>query len=259
MSLREYVEDAGPGFCYAAIPEIFTSHSGHGPLLVAMDTNIVRYLAKYGEILLDEEGDPRTIDPTISEELEGQLYHLGSFVSMWLVRDIRFVVLPKGYSDYRKYPSTFDAVERLKDHHRRLDAITDALRFQVHQLIDRNFRSAEEFISSGQLMGGLEEDLSFVPAGADRTLVLESLLNGVDIFLTCDKKILHVSDIFRPRGLSILDPESAWLTLIDGVEEPLPFFAGRIAHDDCPYGWDVLMGDSGKWTYLLSALSDNVG
>lgn len=29
--------------------------------------------------------------------------------------------------------------------------------------------------------------------------------------------------------------------------------SGRIVHDDCPYGWDALMGDSGKWSDLLSA------
>lgn len=128
MSLRSYVSDAGPGFCYSAVPELFNARDGHGPLLAALDTNIVIYLQKYGNTIL-EGGDIKDIDPWLADQLD----YLGTILNMWLVRDIRFVVLPRGFTDYKVYPKTADGVRRLMRRQDTLSKIIGALRFQCRK------------------------------------------------------------------------------------------------------------------------------
>jgi hypothetical protein len=251
MSLRAYVRDAGPGFCYSAVPELFNAKGGHGPLLAALDTNVVIYLQKYGNAIL--EGD---ITGNMDPWLENQLGHLGTILNMWLVRDIRFVVLPRGFTDYKKYPKTAYGEDRLR---RRQDALTKiiaALRFQMQEWDDSQNNSetmsGAESISAGDLAGDLVTDLDKIPAGADRELVFEALINDVDVFLTCDRKIIAASTDFGARGLTLATPRSLCEVLLDKSELAL-FTSGRMVHDDCPYGWDALAGDTGKWSELLAA------
>jgi hypothetical protein len=255
MTLRRFVSDAGPGFCYVAVPGLFGAKIGHGPLLIGLDTNIVLYLQKYGNAIL---GDGKLAD--VGEKLADQLEHLGVILSMWLIRDVRFVVLPRGFSDFKKPMNTVEGRRRVEGRSEALSNIISSLRFQLQEWDDSNESSDaipyHAWIRTHEVPEGWTNALAAVPKGADRDLVLESLINEIDVFLTNDKKILNTATRFRDLGLTIASPKILWHVLYDGSRFPL-LTSGRLSHEGCPYGPGVLAGDFGKWSSLLSIFEEN--
>lgn len=78
--------------------------------------------------------------------------------------------------------------------------------------------SMAEWISAGNSIDDLVRDLDKVPSGADRELVLEALINDVDVFLTCDRKIIATSTEFEAHGLTLATPRSLCEILLDKSE-----------------------------------------
>jgi hypothetical protein len=263
MKLRDYVEDAGPGFCCESIPGLFPAHLEHSPLLVALDTNITIDLATHLNLFVDSNAPW----PNVDEEREDQLICLGNLLNMWFMRDIRFVVLPKSYTDSKRPSATEGQRRRLEKRGTQLQGVNEALLFQLSTFAEE--LEVPEICRWQQLGPRLQRELDSMPGGNDRQLVLEAIFLHVDVFLTNDKGILRSADHLTSRGLTVTTPSALWNRLVgstsgdgksderDRDSDPMILFtAGRLSHINCPYGWDTLAGDMGKWFYLLEALEN---
>lgn len=190
-STSRHVE--GPHFVYEDGPELFCGRHGHGPLLIAWDTNLLIDYFQYGKQLWSGRALTGS-DSSHSEQLEA----LQLIIALWVVRDIRMIVLPA--------------------------TVTDARRGRIR--LDRQQRRAAAFglfTAAITLVGAenappppppltlprrtLEVTLRSVPDGADRILVGQAVRAGAQVFLTCDRKVLKAAPRLRPFGLAIASPQ----------------------------------------------------
>jgi hypothetical protein len=86
----------GPHFVYDGAQHLFLGRRGRGPLSVAWDTNLLIDYFTYGSLLWKGESIP--VDGDYGAELEGLQLILG----LWVMRDIRFVILPDTIDDAKK-------------------------------------------------------------------------------------------------------------------------------------------------------------
>jgi hypothetical protein len=110
----------GPQFVYEAGPDLFLGRRGWGPLYIAWDTNLLLDYFQFGSALWQGDGLPDSLGQKHAEELEG----LQLLLSLWVLRDIRFVILPDSIDDAKKQLSP----ERRENRIRAFDEFASALR-----------------------------------------------------------------------------------------------------------------------------------
>ena len=240
--LRE-VGDGGVGFCYDVDRPLFAG-SGllqDGPLLLALDSNVMFDIELYGSRLIDGESICGLDDARLKE-----LDALGELLDLWLVRDIRFVVLPSIRSDYRRSPSA----DRLKERERLFSALELALLFHTgHWETD-----SHDFFWKRASSAEAEAVLTRVRGDLDRRMVRAAWDCAADVFLTSDEGVLvactetpsDFPNVLRPTQL-LERLESAGVTHFNG---------GRLNHPDCRWAASIPFGDIGRWVGLLQALED---
>ncbi|MFF4239045.1 hypothetical protein ACFYYL_24515 [Actinomadura geliboluensis] len=185
----------GPHFVYESSLNLFHTRRGRGPLFIAWDTNILIDYFKYGRALW--EGSEL---PSLPEEYYAELEGIQLLIALWVMRDIRFIILPGTIKDAKK----------------RLPAERRAQRVRAF----REFTSALSLVSSGPsridspsregllvLPDSLLEDAATnVPQGFDRILVTSAARMGIHVFMTMDKGILKQRETFRSFGLLLASP-----------------------------------------------------
>ena len=222
-------EDGGLGFCHEALPDLLP-WGYHGPLVVALDSNILIDLQQHGSALMNDEV------PDVDAKYAADLNGLADLLNLWLLRDIRFVVTPRALTDAKKN------TERLTvGQWPAVEAVAASLAFQFG---DWNAKPPSA-LGKLRALGGE----SGLPNGADRDLVLEAQAIHAHVFLTRDGRVIRQVRLTGPR-LVVAAPRSLGLTLAGaGVE---PFAGGVCGRNDCPYGdWQMPAPDIGKWGPLL--------
>lgn len=89
---------AGPDFVYESAPGLFHSRMGRGPLFIAWDTNLLVDYFQFGRKLWEGGHLPDGLDEEHGSELEG----LQLLIALWVLRDIRFMILPGTVTDAKK-------------------------------------------------------------------------------------------------------------------------------------------------------------
>lgn len=185
----------GPHFRYEDGPSLFLGRSGRGPLQVAWDTNLLIDYFEYGAQLWDGEPLPQAMLTEQGEEMEG----LQVLVSLWVLRDIRFHILPRVIDDSEKKPLA--PLRR----QRRLHAWEEFC--AALALVDDDEDGYGAPIPPvGNSGHEVDEALSHVPMGNDRALVQDAFLTGMHVFMTCDKGVLKARDNLVPFGLLLASP-----------------------------------------------------
>lgn len=228
--LHNATADGGLGFCGAALPAILP-HCYHGPLIVALDSSILIDLQQYGSEILD--GEVSVDEPKYAAELDS----LGRLIDIWLLRDIRLIVTPRGYTDAKKVTDNFSSRRGPT-----IRALAQSLAFQ--------FGDWSEEAPSERLCLGAHVDVQGLPESADRDLVEEAVEVGAHIFLTRDAKL--IANVRVPdRTLRTCLP-SDLVHELDAAH--VTHFSGGLCDDPaCPYpAFDIPGPDIGKWTGLLS-------
>lgn len=192
----------GPHFRYGDGPSLFLGRLGRGPLHVAWDTNLLVDYFEYGTRLWDGEALPEVLPTDQGEELEG----LQVLVSLWVLRDIRFHILPGVIDDSKKKPLTQKRREQRVHAWKEFCA---AITLVGDEGEDANGLPGPPL---GALSHSVDQSLSRVPGGNDRALVRDALAAGMHVFLTCDKGVLKARDSLSSHGLLIASP-------LDLVEE----------------------------------------
>jgi hypothetical protein len=95
----------GPGFDYADSPYLFGTRRGYGPLHIVWDTNLLIDYFQYGNALW-EFGE---VPARANDELEA----FQILTPLWVVRDIRFHVLPRVIVDATKQLSPERRAQRV--------------------------------------------------------------------------------------------------------------------------------------------------
>jgi hypothetical protein len=185
----------GPHILYQASPSLFLGRSGRGPLQVAWDTNLLVYYFKYGVELWEGESLPLAIPAELGEELEG----LQMLISLWVLRDIRFHILTGVIDDSKRKPLASARRQR------RLHAWEEFCA-AIALVEDEEEGNGAPIPAEGYTLQEVDEALSNVPAGNDRTLVRDALMTGMHAFMTCDKGILRARKHLMPLGLLIASP-----------------------------------------------------
>jgi hypothetical protein len=117
---------------------------------------------------------------------------------LWVLRDIRFVILPATITD---------ATKKLSQERRasRLNAFREfASALQLVSDDPPEMPSRDGLLILPEAM--LERAASQLPEGYDRALVSSAARLGLHVFLTRDKGILRHRDALRPFGLLLASP-----------------------------------------------------
>ncbi|TFC23379.1 hypothetical protein [Cryobacterium glucosi] len=239
--LRAITDSSGTGFCYDSDRDFFRdSRVSDGPLVVALDTNILIDFHTHGEALSNGDALPPSVTPEHAHELES----LSMLIDIWMVRDIRFVPLTRSLTDTKK-PFTLEReLLRLS----LVDHLANALTLQLEdwgQEADRwDNKDARRAETASRILS------THVPGQADRELVREACRMGADVFLTGDARVLRAEESLPEGTPHMMSPSQLLAALCAlGVNGP---FGGLLIHDGCAYTIPMPMGDSGKWAGLLS-------
>jgi hypothetical protein len=234
--LHDVTSDGGLGFCHRTLPALLPA-GYHGPLVIALDSNVLIDLAQHGAALMNDDQLPDEVaaDGAYVEEL----YGLAELLNLWLLRDIRFVVTPRSKTDAKKVTERF-LLRRLPS----IDALANSLAFQMG---DWSTPAPSEGPSPDPV--GEETGL---PDSADRDLVMEAQAIRAHAFLTRDRLVLERTQLTGPP-MAILPPR---LLAAELVTAGVQLFSGGTCRDEgCPYTqWPLLAPDMGKWGGLLSVL-----
>lgn len=232
--LHEVTADGGVGFCHDAVPALLPP-GYHGPLVVALDSNVLIDLQQYGAELLNAEG------LGVEADYEAELLAIGSIVDIWMLRDIRFIVSPRSRTDAKRLSERFLATRGPA-----VDALAQSLGFQYG---DWSVSAPSE--SSLPVLGSV----TGIPDGADRDLLLEAQAVGAHVFLTRDEQVLTAAFVEGPV-LRILRPtDLADELVLGGVQL---FAGGQCLAEDCPYAaFSIPAPDLGKWGGLLSLFGES--
>jgi hypothetical protein len=151
-----------------------------GPLVVALDSSVLIDLQQHGSALL---GDGVAVDePKYHEELDA----LGALLDLWLLRDIRFIVTPRSYTDARKLTERF-----VDSRGPAIDALANSLAFQWEDWEREAPSEWRELTARGEVLG--------LPTNADRDLVLEAQAVAAHAFLTRDDDLLATAEVRGER------------------------------------------------------------
>lgn len=227
--------EGGLGFCTAVLPGLLPS-GYHGPLVIALDSNVLIDLQVHGAVLLNDGLLPSSVEA--DRGYAGDLSGLADLLNLWLLRDVRFVVTPRSKTDARRGVTSAFLDRRLPS----VDALADSLAFQFG---DWN----APVPSDGEAPAAVGVEIG-LPPGADRDLVLEAQAIGAHVFLTRDRLVLDRTSLAGP-AMALLPPQVLANELVAaGVQ---PFLGGTCGVAGCPYGdWSTPAPDMGKWGGLLS-------
>lgn len=232
-------------FCYDAIPILFQGvlSMDHGPLLVALDSSIIIDLQDHGFALFEDER-PAKVSGQYAKDLDA----LAQILDLWLLRDIRFIVLPRALSDAKKRQLSKKVARKMVS----MERIANALTFQLQDwgYEQDRFPDDPNVDDAPQLDMDVPSVADSVPKGADRELVLQAIRTDIDVFLTRDKKVLKAARTIKSDLLQVLSPSQLWVILINHKVSHLG--ADILDHPDCPYRNGLIAGDTGKWQGLLS-------
>lgn len=191
----------GPHFVYEEGPELFLGRRGSGPLLLAWDTNLLIDYFDHGAALWRGGGLPEADD-----EYGLQLEALQLVMALWVLRDIRIVLLPASITDARARL----APER---HAARRQAFAEFAQ-TISLVADEDGPPPRPplFLPDGALL----EAVARVPAGGDRTLVEQAVRAGAHVFLTRDEGVVRAAPALRPFRLVLAKPQEL-LELLAGA------------------------------------------
>ncbi|MDU0366881.1 hypothetical protein RWH45_06610 [Microbacterium sp. KSW4-17] len=232
--------DGGPGFCYPSDADLFRGAGSlaDGPLLIALDSNIILDLEQHGTAILNQE----QVDG-IDSELQAELAALGAILDLWMVRDIRFIVLPRTRDDYRKPPPP----ARMKEREQLFEQIEAALTFQTGDWGQEH----ERFVGAREMAPEASELIDSV-SPLDGRMLTSAWNAGVDVFLTRDAKVLAACEDSEPPFPAVLAP-SGLVNRLSTLGEDL-FFLGQVEHPGCVWAFGMPFGDTGKWVPLYEAM-----
>jgi hypothetical protein len=182
----------GPHFEYRASPDLFGARRGWGSLDIVWDTNLLIDYFKYGRALWEDEPLPEDLDE-YGDELEA----LQLVIAVWVIRDIRFHVLPRVLVDARRRLSG----ERLDERRNALGRFASALRLVAVEGQEAATSTAAALPSNL----GFRDVLARVPS-TDRPLVADAVALGAHVFMTRDRGVLACRQALRPFGLFIASP-----------------------------------------------------
>lgn len=235
--LHQVTPDGGLGFCHQALPDLLP-RGYHGPLVIALDSNILIDLREHDKALLDDAPPPSEVKPPYADDLEG----LAALLHLWLLRDIRFIVTPRSLTDARKVTERFTRTRQPA-----VDAVAATLAFQFG-----DWNHPAPSVGEPPAPVGRESGL---PSGADRDLVLEAQSVAAHAFLTRDDRVLERTCLSGPPLQVSAPHELAAALLLRGVQ---PFFGGTCGTHDCPYKeWDLLAPDIGKWGPFMDLFEES--
>ena len=187
---------AGPEFVYASAPDIFGGRRGWGPLFIAWDTNLLLDYFKFGSSLWQGCDLP----DQLGEEYAGELEGLQFLVALWVLRDIRFIILPATITDAKRKLTEERWASRLNA----FREFVSALQLVSDDPPELDLPSRDGLLVLPERM--LEQAVSEIPPGFDRALVSSAARMGLHVFLTRDKGILRHRDALRPFGLLLASP-----------------------------------------------------
>ncbi|MEU8270770.1 hypothetical protein AB0B89_26890 [Sphaerisporangium sp. NPDC049002] len=121
-------------------------------------------------------------------------------IALWVLRDIRFVVLPASIKDAKKRLSS----ERQTDRIRAFEEFASAL-----SLVSGEPSGIEPPSREGLLIlpdSLLEDAVANLPQGFDRMLVRSVARMGIHVFMTMDKGILRQRAALKSFGLLLASP-----------------------------------------------------
>ena len=193
----------GPEFDFTTSHFIFAGRRGFGPLYIALDTNILIDYFKHGAAIWTDGKFPDDME----EDLQSELECLQFIFALWVIRDIRFVVLPEVVDDAKKKL----VQEKRRQRIRALIEFTHAL--QLVSAVD-----PEEEISRDGLLNLPDSikdaALAKVPTGLDQRMVAAAHRRGVQVFLTRDRRVQRAAEAFRSLGLTITSPGELFENLL---------------------------------------------
>lgn len=228
--LHEPAAEGGLGFCASELPSLLPEDY-HGPLVVALDSSVLIDLQQHGNAIMVDR--VAIDDPKYNEELDA----LGKLLDLWLLRDIRFILTPRSYTDARKLTERF-----VNSRGPAIGAVARSLAFQSGDWEGQAPSEWGELPARGEVLG--------LPMNADRDLVLEAQAVAAHVFLTRDEGLLATVEV-RGERLVLCRPTQL-ISELDaaGVTH---FVGGVCGGADCPYPRFPVPGpDLGKWTGLLS-------
>jgi hypothetical protein len=191
---RDVGPPEGPHFRYDDGPQLFSGRHGRGPLQVAWDTNLLVDYFDHGSLLWEGEALTQLLPTQQGEELEG----LQLVVSLWVLRDMRFHILPGVIDDSKRKPLL---ASRRRQRLNAWEEFCAAL-----ALVEDEDGYGDAVPPADLSRGELSIALSHVPAGNDRELVGDAVARGMHVFMTCDKGILKARSNLAPFGLLLASP-----------------------------------------------------
>ncbi|WP_136628991.1 hypothetical protein [Mycobacteroides salmoniphilum] len=183
----------GPHFVYEQGPQLFLGRRGRGALHIAWDTNLLIDYFEYGRALWEGESLPELLPGEHGEQLEA----LQIIVTLWVLRDIRFHILPRTITDSKRKELSPERREQRLTAWREFCAA-------VRIVADEDEYRGETLILP---RSALDRALAEVPAGNDRELVAGAVRDKVHVFLTRDRGVLKAGKALRPFGLHITSPQ----------------------------------------------------
>jgi hypothetical protein len=229
----------GPDFQYGDGPNLFLGRRGRGPLHVVLDTNLLLDYFQHGRAMWEQDVALNAVG-----EYGAELEALQLAIALWVLRDIRFYILPQVLADAK----TKLTEERLAHRWRALTEFSKAL-----SIVAAGEGEHDPIAHHGPLIlpdRELQRVLRCVPEGGDRMLVQAAVRRRAHIFLTRDKKVLACKDSLKPFGLLLASPG-------DLLEELVACgaFNCLLAPERYLY-WP--MPDQGRVTYLVRILTEDV-
>lgn len=177
------------GFDYGASPEFFSGRQGEGPLILALDTNVVIHLTQRFDDVIGALGW-NGLSPGGWAEPDRALQDL---FAVWFWRHVSMHISELTIDDAKKSLTT----ERQT---RRLEAISMFAR-------DRWLRDwTVEDVETKPPELPTPQD---VPPGRDGELVRDAVSIGAHAFVTFDRGIIRYDDALRPWQLRLCEP--GWL------------------------------------------------
>lgn len=236
--------DGGPGFCYVANRDLYRGSGSlvDGPMLVGLDSNILFDLEKHGLALIEDEL-PDDLSDNELQELEG----LQQVLDLWMVRDLRFIVVSRTRADFKRSPTA----ARLAERDQLFSRIEATLAFQLDGWGEAAEGAAWDRLPSAEAHAAFER----IPSELDQLMVRSAWEAGVDIFVTRDLAVLKAQRDVPADYPLVLSP-SGLAERLDGLGDD-PFFLGMVDHEDCLWSHGLMFGDTGRWVTLFEAFSDD--
>lgn len=182
----------GPQFVYEASPSLFHGRRGRGPLRVAWDTNLLIDYFEHGGSMWEATATPDWSDLAYASELEA----LQIIIATWVLRDIRFYVLPETITDAKRSLGERRMSQRVTAFREFANAI------RVIEAHDDGREAPPLVLPDSALYAALRT----VPPGGDRRLIESALRASMHVYLTRDKRLCKAGRAFRSFGLLVSSP-----------------------------------------------------